>query len=127
MAMRVLVVDDSRIMLKKMALMLTKLRFEVVATAENGHRAIEEYARERPDLVTMDVSMPVMDGIEATDRIVRNYPEARILMVTAIGQQEMVLSAMRNGASGYVLKPVEEGKLSAAISNAFKKKTEVRW
>ena len=125
--MKALVVDDSRIMLKKMSLLLSNLRFEVVATAENGHRAIEEYARERPDLVTMDISMPVMDGIVATEKLVKLYPEARILMVTAIGQQQMVLSAMRNGACGYVLKPVEEGKLSAAIANAFKKKTEVRW
>jgi two-component system chemotaxis response regulator CheY len=126
-SLKVLVVDDSRIMLKKMALMLTKMRHQVVATADTGRMAIDEYARAQPDLVTMDISMPEMDGIEATGLIMEKYPEARILMVTAMGQQQMVLEAMQKGASGYVLKPVEETKLASAIANVMKKKTEVRW
>ena len=127
MALRVLVVDDSRIMIKKMTAMLSELGYQVAGTAENGQLAMEEYARLRPDLVTMDISMPEMDGIESSKLILSRFPDARIIMVTAMGQQQLVLQAMNLGVAGYVLKPVEGRKLSAAINNALKRKTSLTW
>ena len=126
-ALNVLVVDDSPIMIKKMSATLKKMGHEVVATAGTGLEAIEEYGQSNPDLVTMDISMPDMDGVTATREIIRHYPDARIIMVTAHGQQQMVLDAMRAGAAGYVLKPVEPAKLNQVILGILKKKTAMRW
>lgn len=126
-ALNVLVVDDSPIMIKKMSATLKKMGHEVVATAGTGLEAIEEFGRSNPDLVTMDISMPDMDGVTATREIIRNFPDARVIMVTAHGQQQMVLDAMRAGAAGYVLKPVEPAKLHQVILGILKKKTAMRW
>lgn len=127
MTLKVLVVDDSKIMQKKMTALLEKLGYQVAGVAENGQIAMDEYARLQPDIVTMDISMPEMDGIQASTFILGRFPDARILMVTAMGQQQLVLKAMKLGASGYVLKPVEESKLAAALANVVKRNTAVRW
>ena len=127
MTLKILVVDDSRIMVKMMSALLTKLGYQVVGTAENGQIAMNEYAQLLPDVVTMDISMPEMDGIEASKFILGRFPDARIVMVTAMGQQQLVLNAMKMGVAGYVLKPIDEKKLATAINNAVKRRTESRW
>jgi len=115
----VLVVDDSKIMRVNVRRMLEKLGHEVVGEAENGFKSIDEYDKCMPDFVTMDITMPesegVADGIVAVERIIKNHPKAKILMVTSHGEQDKVLRAIKNGAKGYMLKPIKEDELRTKI------------
>lgn len=114
-AMTVLVVDDSRIMHRKIERIINNLGGHVKGYATTGEEAITKYEAIKLDLVTMDITMPDMDGIEATRKILAYDPEAIILMVTSHGQELMVLDAIQAGAKGYVLKPIEEGVTDKAI------------
>lgn len=118
--LRVMVVDDSPIISRKLSMMMEMLGYEVVKTAENGLEAIAAYREYRPDLVTMDITMPEMDGIEATRCIRREFPDANIIMVTSHGQEKMVLDALKAGAKGYVLKPFQQQRLVTVIEKACK-------
>lgn len=80
---------------------------EVIGEAENGIQSMEKYEQLKPELITMDVVMPQMDGIEATKEIMRNHPEAKVVMCTAVGQPAKVLEAMKAGANGYIVKPFQ--------------------
>ena len=102
-ALNVMVVDDSPIIIRKLTALLNTLGYVVVKTAENGVEAVETYEQYKPDVVTMDVTMPEMDGIEATQAIMSKFPEAKIVMVTSHGQETMVLNALKAGAKGYIL------------------------
>jgi two-component system chemotaxis response regulator CheY len=117
-----LVVDDSLITIKKVTAMIETLGHRVIRTAQTGAEALAAYQSCNPDVVSMDITMPDMDGIEATKRIVNAFPKARIVMVTSHGQEQMVLSALEAGASGYVLKPIKIEKLSAMIAKVMKLK-----
>jgi two-component system chemotaxis response regulator CheY len=114
-----LVVDDSLLNIKRLTGILTVLGHNVIRTAGTGAQAVLSYEAFNPDMVTMDITMPDMDGIEATQRIVKRFPDARIIMVTSHGQEKMVMDALEAGAKGYVLKPVREDKLKAMISRAL--------
>jgi len=116
--LRVLVVDDSLITINKVSSMLTAIGHSVIATARTGAEALAAYRESRPDIVTMDITMPDMDGVEATKRIIEEFPDARIIMVTSHGQEKMVLAAIDAGALGYVLKPIRADKLEATIDQA---------
>ncbi len=116
--LQILVVDDSLITVKKLSSMLTALGHQVVRTAATGVEALATYEACQPDLVTMDITMPDMDGIEATRRIREKFPDALIIMVTSHGQEKMVLDALKAGAKGYVLKPFREDKLKEVIETA---------
>jgi len=102
---RVLIVDDAKIARIQLKWILQRGGYEVIAEAENGENAIKAYSRHKPDLVTMDVSMPKMDGIEATARIIEKDPDAKIVMVTAAGTEEKVYAAIRSGAKNFIVKP----------------------
>ncbi len=117
-ALRVVVVDDSPNISRKICMMMEMLGYRVVKTAENGWEAIAAYRECRPDLVTMDITMPVMDGIQATRYIKREFPDANIIMVTSHGQERMVLDALKAGAKGYVLKPFQQQRLVSVIEKA---------
>ncbi|MEF3696069.1 response regulator [Desulfolutivibrio sp.] len=108
----IMVVDDSNLTIKKMVKMIEDLGHKVVHVASNGRQAAEDYLRVKPDLVTMDITMPDMDGIEATKRIMAVDDKAVIVMVTSHGQEQMVMDAIEAGAKGYVLKPVKAEKLA---------------
>lgn len=112
---RVLIADDAAFMRMMIRNMLSAGGHEVVAEAENGQRAIEEYDAHRPDVVTMDITMPVMDGIEAVRIIKAQHPEAKILMCSAMGQQGMVMDAVKVGAKGFLVKPLNESKMLEEI------------
>jgi len=117
-ALKVMVVDDSPIITRKICMMMEMLGYRVIKTAENGLEAIAAYRECQPDLVTMDITMPVMDGIEATRHIRREFPDANIIMVTSHGQERMVLDALKAGAKGYVLKPFQQQRLVTVIEKA---------
>ena len=116
--LRVLVVDDSPIISRKLVMMMELLGYRVVKTVENGLEAIAAYREHKPDLVTMDITMPEMDGIAATHAIKREFPQANIIMVTSHGQEKMVLESLKAGAKGYVLKPFQQQRLVAVIEKA---------
>ena len=101
--------------------MLTDLGHEVIATARNGEDAIEQYAAHQPDLVTMDITMPDIDGVEATKRIMEQNANALIIMITSHGQEAMVLDSIEAGAKGYLLKPLKPDKLKETIEEAYQK------
>ncbi|MBI1905017.1 MAG: response regulator [Rhodocyclales bacterium] len=121
-SLKILVVDDSLITIKKLSAMLDQLGHTVVRTAGTGREALQAYAECAPDLVTMDITMPDMDGIEATRLIRDRFPQALIVMVTSHGQEKMVLDALQAGAKGYVLKPFRQDKLEEVISMSLKRR-----
>jgi len=104
---RYLVVDDSVFARKNLIKMIELFGGEVAGEAGDGLTAIAEYNRSRPDIVLMDITMPQMEGIEAVERIVRQHPEARIVMVSSVGYQENILAALQKGAKHFVQKPVK--------------------
>lgn len=116
---RILVTDDAAFMRMQLKDILTKLGHEVVGEAENGQIAIEKYEKLRPDLVTMDITMPEMNGIEALKAIKNNHPEARIIMCSAMGQQNMVLEAIQSGARDFLVKPFTKERIEEALSKQF--------
>ncbi|MCD6259141.1 MAG: response regulator [Helicobacteraceae bacterium] len=117
--LNVLIVDDSLIIRKKINTILQKLGHKSVFDATNGQEAIDAYAKYRPDLVTMDITMPDMDGITAVKKIIGQDASAKIIMVTSHGQEDMVIQSIQAGAVGYMLKPITEEKLAQAIGEVF--------
>jgi two-component system chemotaxis response regulator CheY len=112
---RYLVVDDSVFARKSLAKMIDTFGGEVAGEAGDGCTAITEYARTKPDIVLMDITMPQMEGIEAVERIVRQHPEARIVMVSSVGYQDNILAALQKGARHFVQKPVKPDVLYEII------------
>lgn len=117
--MNVLVTDDTAFMRIMMCSLLESMGFKVIAEAGNGKEAVEMYGRFRPDLVTMDITMPEMDGIEALKQIKKIDAEAKVIMCSAMGQRQMVLDAIRSGASDFVVKPIQKERLQEAVGKLF--------
>jgi two-component system chemotaxis response regulator CheY len=120
-SLRILVVDDSGLTVKKMAKLLEELGHQVVGMASTGQQAVDVYAEAAPDVTTMDITMPDMDGIEATRRILAVHPGACIVIVTSHGQEQMVMDAIEAGAKGYILKPVKQEKLAETLETVAAK------
>lgn len=116
---RVLVVDDAAFMRMMIKDILTKNGFEVVGEAVNGIKAIELYKMEKPDVVTMDITMPEMDGIEAVKIIKEFDPAAKIIMCSAMGQQTMVMDAIKAGARDFVVKPFQADRVIESIKKVI--------
>jgi two-component system, chemotaxis family, chemotaxis protein CheY len=112
---RYLVVDDSVFARKNLARMIEQFGGELAGEAGDGCAAITEFERLRPDMVLMDITMPLMEGIEAAERIVRQHPEARIVMVSSVGYQENIVAALQKGARHFVQKPVKPEVLYEVI------------
>ena len=117
--LKVLIVDDSLIIRKKITKIIEKLGHEVVFSAQNGQEAIDAYNEHKPDLVTMDITMPDMDGITAVKHIMKDNHDAKIIMVTSHGQEDMVIKSIQAGAVGYMLKPITDDKMAQAIGEVF--------
>jgi YesN/AraC family two-component response regulator len=111
----ILIVDDSIMIRRLIKMIVEKSGHTVIAEAENGAEAYMKYKVFQPDLVTMDVSMPEMDGIQATKKIIASFPNANIVMVSAITQKELVFEALENGASRYIFKPLTDEKVNFVI------------
>lgn len=115
MKKKVLIVDDAAFMRLVLKNMLDKNGFEVVGEAANGLEAVEKYKTLTPDLVTMDITMPVMEGIEAVKLIKQNDPDAKIIMCSAMGQQIMVVQSLQAGAKDFIVKPFQEERVLESI------------
>lgn len=113
--LRYLVVDDSVFARKNLSRMIESFGGQVAGEAGDGKAAIGEYDRLHPDLVFMDITMPEMEGIEAAERIVRQHPEARVIMVSSVGYQENIVAALQRGARHFVQKPVKAEVLYEVI------------
>jgi len=114
-AVRYLIVDDSVFARKNLAGMVESFGGQVVGEAGDGVGAISEYDRLNPDIVLMDITMPQMEGIEAAEKIVRDHPDARIVMVSSVGYQENIVAALQRGARHFVQKPVKPEVLYEVI------------
>ena len=117
---RVLIVDDSRTSRKLMRNILEANDYEVAGEAGNGEEAWVQYKELKPDLVTMDITMPKMDGIEALSLIRKDDPEARVVMVSAAGQREKMVEALKRGAQDFVTKPFDEEKVVSTLKDVLK-------
>lgn len=115
----VLIVDDALFMRVTIGKMLKEWGFDVVGEASNGKQAVKMYRELRPDLVTMDLTMPVMSGLEAVKEIIPEFPDAKIVMITALGQQRIIVDAIEHGAKDFITKPFTSEKLKQVIDNLF--------
>ena len=120
MSNRVLIVDDAIFMRMKLKDILEKNGFQVVAEAQNGIEAIEKYKSERPDLVTMDITMPEMDGVTALKAIKQVDPAAKVIMCSAMGQQSMVMDAIQAGALDFIVKPFDNDRVVQSLNKAIR-------
>lgn len=119
--LRFMVVDDSSITIKKITQLLEQIGHSVICSCRTGADALAYYQQYQPDMVTMDITMPDMDGIVATQQILNVFPKALIIMVTAHGQEQMVIESIEAGAKGYILKPIKADKLADMIAQVYEK------
>ncbi|ACJ33865.1 chemotaxis protein CheY [Anoxybacillus flavithermus NBRC 109594] len=116
---RILIVDDAKFMRMTLANILKKANHEVAGEAENGKEAVDLYIELKPDIVTLDITMPVMSGLEAVREIKRHDPHAKIIMCSAMGQQKMVVEAIEAGALDFIVKPFDESRVMEAIQRVL--------
>lgn len=112
---RVLVVDDAAFMRMMIKDILSKNGYEVVGEASDGAQAVEKYKELQPDLVTLDITMPEMDGIAALKQIRAIDPQAKVIMCSAMGQQAMVIEAIQAGARDFIVKPFQADRVLEAV------------
>lgn len=116
---RILIVDDAAFMRMMIKDILTKSNFDVVGEAANGEDAIQKFVDLRPDLVTLDITMPGMDGVSVLKKIKEHDPTARVVMCSAMGQQAMVVEAIQNGARDFINKPFHPQKVVETLRRAL--------
>ena len=119
MAKSILVVDDAAFMRMMIKNILSKNGYEIVGEAENGQVAVELYKKLKPDLVTMDITMPEMNGIDGVKAIRGFDPNANIIMCSAMGQQAMVMEAIQAGAKDFIVKPFQQDRILQAIGRVL--------
>ena len=119
---RVLVVDDSIFVAKQLGQILTSEGYEIVATAADGKEGVDKYKELCPnvDIVTMDITMPRMDGITALEQIMAFDKNARVVMVSALGKEELVKKSLLLGAKNYIIKPLDRKKVLERIGESLK-------
>ncbi|RKX87778.1 MAG: response regulator [Spirochaetes bacterium] len=121
-AFKVLVVDDSMFVTKQIGQILTSEGFEVVGTAGDGLEGVEKYKELYPnvDLVTMDITMPRMDGVSALEKIIEFDKDAKVVMISALGKQDLVKKALLIGAKNYIVKPLDRKKVLERVISVLK-------
>ncbi|MCT4593675.1 MAG: response regulator [Anaeromicrobium sp.] len=117
---RLMIVDDALFMRVSIRKMLESYDYEIVAEACDGAEAVEKYKKYRPDVITMDITMPNMTGIEALKEIKEIDKDAKVIMVSALGQEVMVKEAIISGASSFIVKPFERDKLVKVLDGVAK-------
>ncbi|MCI0434323.1 MAG: response regulator [Gemmatimonadetes bacterium] len=115
----VLICDDALFMRTMLAEIMEQAGFEVVGQAATGAEAVRMYQELKPDLVTMDIIMPDMGGIDAVREIIRTYPDANIVMCSAMGQQALVIEAIQAGARDFVVKPFQPARVLEAVQRVL--------
>lgn len=121
---KILIVDDAVFMRKMLSDILTKDGHQVVGEAENAKEAVNLYKKLKPDVVTLDIIMPEIDGVDAAKAIkaiVAEDPNAKILMVSAMGQQEMVVESIQAGAKDFIVKPFQPSNVASAVKRLLKR------
>jgi two-component system chemotaxis response regulator CheY len=113
--LRLMVVDDSNVIRRRIERSFQIDRLEFVGAAQNGKEALEVFERSRPDVVTMDLTMPEMDGIECVTQLVALKPEIRILVISALADKEIAVEAIERGANGFLCKPFTDRQLNDAL------------
>ena len=116
---RVLIVDDAAFMRKMLSDVLAKAGHEVVGEGANGTEAVAQYQSLRPDIMTLDITMPEKDGLSALKEIIAMDPQARVVMCSALGQESKVLEAIKAGAKDFVVKPFQPDRVLDAIGKAL--------
>ena len=119
MGKRILIVDDAAFMRMMLKDILTKNGYEVCGEAENGAKALEKYRELKPDLVTMDITMPEMDGIQALKKIKEKDSAASVIMCSAMGQQAMVIESIQSGAKDFIVKPFQADRVLEAVKKVI--------
>lgn len=119
---RVLIVDDSMFIAKQLGQILTSAGFDIAGTASNGEEGVERYKELHPnvDLVTMDITMPKMDGVTALEKIIEYDPEATVVMISALGKNDLVKRSLMAGAKNYIIKPLDRAKVLERIMLSLK-------
>jgi two-component system chemotaxis response regulator CheY len=120
MGLRILIADDALFMRNMLREIFVKAGFQVVGEAANGVEAVERYHELRPDLVTMDIVMPLKSGIEALQQITREDPDARVVMCSALGQEALVIEAVQAGAKDFIVKPFKEERVLDVVRRVTK-------
>ncbi|KUO76528.1 MAG: hypothetical protein APF77_05195 [Clostridia bacterium BRH_c25] len=116
---RVLIADDAAFMRMAIKTILDKNGFEVVGEAENGRIAVRKFEELKPDIVTMDITMPEMTGLEALKSIKKIDPGAKVIMISAMGQEVMVMEAITLGAKSFIVKPFKEGHVIKTLNKVL--------
>lgn len=116
---KVLIVDDAAFMRLTLKTILEKNGFEVAGEAENGAVGVKKYKELNPDIVTMDITMPIMDGVQALKEIRTFDPAARIVMISAVGQKPFICEAVMSGAKSFIVKPFNEKHLVKVLSQVL--------
>lgn len=119
MSKKILLCDDTAFMRAMLKDILVKNGYDVVGEAENGKIAVEKHKELKPDLTLMDITMPEMDGIRAVSRIIENDSKANIVMCSAMGQEEIVVEAIKAGAKDFIVKPFQNERVIEAVKKAI--------
>ncbi|SHK11345.1 response regulator [Tepidibacter formicigenes] len=117
--MKILIVDDATFMRNFLIDNIEKFGYEVVGEACDGKEAVEKYIELAPDLVTMDITMPKMNGIDALKEIRKIDKQARVVMISDIGQHDKIIEAIKNGATDFIIKPVHPDRLRDSLEKAL--------
>ncbi len=115
-----MIVDDSRVIRRKISRCLQDNKLEVIGRASNGVEAVQIFKEARPDVVTMDLTMPEMDGIECVEKLVSIDPNVRILVVSALADKATAIEALKKGANGFLCKPFTDRELSLALAELLR-------
>ena len=123
MKAKILIADDSAYMRSILKDLLLRNGYDVIGEAENGREVIELYGKLKPDIIAMDIMMPEMSGTQPLKELKERYPEARVVMSAAMGQQNLVVEAIRAGAAEFFIKPVQAERVVEAIDKALQRRT----
>lgn len=124
MKAKILIADDSAYMRSILKDLLLRNGYDVIGEAENGREVIELYGKLKPDVIAMDIMMPEMSGTQALKELKERYPEARVVMSALMGQQNLVVEAIRAGAAEFFIKPVQAERVVEAIDKALQRRTD---